>query len=503
LSGSRAFRIKNSGGQQAVVGRTISHYQVLGKLGEGGMGVVWEARDSRLKRTVVLKFVKHQFTERFEREARAIAALNHPHICTLYDVGQHEGEPYLVMERVEGKPLKGPLPLHDTLKIAIQVADALASAHAKGIVHRDLKPSNVLVDAKGNVKVLDFGLAKLVQQAPPEGEETRTLQGATEEGRIVGTTAYMSPEQAEGKPVDARSDIFSFGSVLYEMVTGRQAFKSDSKISTLAAVLTREPEPIPPVFPVELGRIVAKCLRKDPERRFQHIDDVKGALEDLWEEVQAAKSTAAPVTTGAARPEDKPPIRRHVLLAAGVAVSIALLAGAAGWFTSRLLAPPPGPLQFVVLPPGGDRLASDYQSIAASPDGSSLVYAAIRAGKTALRWRRLDSVTDREIAGTAGASQPFFSPDGAWLGFVRGSALLKVPVAGGPPTTVVKIQETFLAPAWSEDGFIYFGRTPRPCILRVSENGGLQQEVTKWGGVKVKRRNIIRQRPNRSREAAG
>ena len=476
------MRPKISGEKRAVVGRTISHYQIVEKLGEGGMGVVWKARDTRLKRAVVLKFIKHQFSERFEREARAIAALNHPHICTLYDVGQHEGEPYLVMEHVEGKPLKGPLPLNRVLQAAGQIADALAAAHARGIVHRDLKPSNVLVDAKGNAKVLDFGLAKLVEGTLEEGAETRTLKAATEEGAIVGTVAYMSPEQAQGKPVDSRSDIFSFGSVLYEMVTGRPAFRGDSKITILAAILDREPEPVAGVAPEELEKLIRKCLRKDPERRFQHMDDVRTVLDDLKEEGESGKAGAAPVPATTQRPAAVPSWRRF-LRPALAAAGIALAGAAAAWFALRLQTRSVPQLQFVVLPEAGQQLPlTPYpQAIAVPPDGSGFVYVAASGGKTSLRRRAMDSVSDREIPGTEGASQPFFSPDGAWLGFVRGTELLKAPIVGGPPITVLKIQESFLGLGWGDDGFIYFGRRPRPGILRVSENGGSPKEVTEGG----------------------
>jgi len=223
------------------VGQHVAHYEIQEKLGEGGMGVVYKARDTRLGRSVALKFVKAQFSERFEREARAIAGLNHPHIATLHDVGEYEGAPYLAMEFVEGRTLDGVigrkgLKLGDALKYGVQIADALAKAHAAGIVHRDLKPGNVMVSAEGRVKVLDFGLAKLTEAAPMSPDGTaQTEQPSTETGMLVGTVSYMSPEQAEGKKVDARSDIFSFGSLLYEMVTGRRAFRGDTNASTLVS----------------------------------------------------------------------------------------------------------------------------------------------------------------------------------------------------------------------------------------------------------------------------
>lgn len=257
-----------------MTGRTISHYRVLDKLGEGGMGSVFRAVDTRLGRTVAIKVVNAAFTQRFEREARAIAALNHPHICTLHDVGEHEGAPFLVMEFVEGKPLQGPLPVDEALQYAIQIAHALAAAHEAGIVHRDLKPDNILLTAKGSVKILDFGLAKLHQTAP----EALKLTTMTEQGAVAGTGPYMSPEQAQGEPVDARSDIFSFGAVLYELLSGRRAFARETFQATLVAVVAMEPEPLREAPPT-VARIVAKMLAKDRAKRYQSAGELLKELE--------------------------------------------------------------------------------------------------------------------------------------------------------------------------------------------------------------------------------
>jgi Tol biopolymer transport system component/predicted Ser/Thr protein kinase len=269
----------------------LGPYQIVGVLGAGGMGTVYQARDTRLNRMVAIKFSDARFSNRFEREARAVAALNHPHICTLYDVGPN----YLVMECVEGKPLEGPMPVTQALRLAIQMADALKAAHCQGVIHRDLKPGNVLV-TKSGVKILDFGLAKLIEaQAQPE-DPNRTLEPSTVQGLIMGTPSYMSPEQAQGKPVDARSDIFSFGSLLYEMLTGKRAFRGDTKLSILSAILEKEPEPVTSIckeIPTELERIITRCLRKYADRRFQHMDDVKAALEDLKEESESGAREGA------------------------------------------------------------------------------------------------------------------------------------------------------------------------------------------------------------------
>ncbi|MGC9973416.1 MAG: serine/threonine-protein kinase, partial [Bryobacteraceae bacterium] len=287
-----------------MIGRTIAHYTILEKLGEGGMGVVYKARDTRLDRVVALKFLPAEKVadadrrRRFIQEARAASALHHPSIVTIHDIDEADGAHFIVMEYVQGKTLnqligrKG-LRLADALNYGVQVADALARAHRAGIVHRDVKPSNIMVDEHGLVKVLDFGLAKL---ADPSGaaagsESTQTAAAPhTEEGSIAGTVEYMSPEQAEGKPVDARSDIFSFGSVLFEMVTGERAFRGESLISTLAAILREEPKPpsaIAPQVPRELDRIVARCLRKDLAQRFQAMADVKIALQEVRQETDS------------------------------------------------------------------------------------------------------------------------------------------------------------------------------------------------------------------------
>src|SRR4249920_2247774 len=281
-----------------MIGKTIAHYQILEKLGEGGMGVVYKARDTHLDRLVALKVLPPEKVadsrrkRRFVQEAKAASAMNHPNIITIYDIASENGIDFIVMEYVQGKTLDAMVPrkglrLNETLKLAIQMADALAKAHSAGIVHRDMKPTNVMVTDDGLVKVLDFGLAKLTEVSESGDEPTRTLGHETEEGTIVGTVSYMSPEQAEGKKVDARSDIFSFGSVLYEMATGQQAFHGDSKMSTLAAIMNQEPKPISQLVPGiarDLEKIITRCLRKAPNRRWQAMPDLKVTLDELKEE---------------------------------------------------------------------------------------------------------------------------------------------------------------------------------------------------------------------------
>jgi serine/threonine protein kinase len=302
------------------LGRTLSHYEIVEKLGEGGMGVVYKARDTHLDRFVAIKVLPPEKvsdterTRRFVREAKSASALNHPNIITVHDIAEEHGITFIVMEYVAGKALdrtiqRQGLRLIEALKYGVQVADALAAAHEAGIIHRDLKPSNVMVTERGHVKVLDFGLAKLTEKAEPEEAATQTLgrvgSPLTDEGTVLGTAAYMSPEQAEGKKIDPRSDIFSFGSVLYEMVTGRKAFHGDSRMSTLTAILRDEPKLAREggeAMPRVLQKIIARCLRKDSARRFQTMADLKVALEELKEESESGKLEISAGTRHAPRP---------------------------------------------------------------------------------------------------------------------------------------------------------------------------------------------------------
>ena len=405
----------------------LGPYRIEGVIGAGGMGTVYKARDTRLNRTVAIKISQARFSARFEREAQAVAALNHPHICTLYDVGPN----YLVMEYVEGEPLHGPLPVTEALRLAIQMADALAAAHRKGIVHRDLKPGNVLV-TKSGVKVLDFGLAKMAEPATSEEEQTRTVKPQTEEGMIVGTTAYMSPEQAEGKPVDARSDIFSFGAVLYEMLTGRRAFRGDTKLSVLSAILKEEPQPASSVrkdVPRDLEKIIARCLRKDPERRFQHMDDLKVALEELKEESDS----------GTAEMQVAPPRRRRrwrymvagavAILAIGVAAAYRVWHGTAA---PTLSAPVP------LTSYRGDERHPDF-----SPDGSQVAFTwdGERSGRSHIYVKLIGSANNLQLTNGDGSDgDPAWSPNGRWIAFQRldrtGSHTMLVSPIGGPERKV-------------------------------------------------------------------
>jgi Tol biopolymer transport system component len=460
-----------------MVGRTISHYEILEKLGEGGMGVVYKARDTHLDRFVAIKVLPPEKVadaerkRRFMQEAKSASALNHPNIITIYDIARDNGIDFIAMEYVAGKALnqliarKG-LPLGEALKYAVQIADALAAAHAAGIVHRDLKPGNVMIggvpERAGFVKVLDFGLAKLTDKVEAgEREFTETMRQndapATGEGTIVGTVSYMSPEQAEGKKVDGRSDIFSFGALLYEMVTGRRAFHGDSKLSTLSAILREEPKPASQVvegLPRELERIIARCLRKSPERRFQTMADLKVALEELKEESDSGTLSAVVVPT---RRRD-----RRLAWAAALVAIIAVGGGGSLWFVRWSTRAPEATLTAVPLTtypgfqgepsfsPDGNQVAFVWDG--EKQDNPDIYVKLIGTGGPPLRL-----TTD-----PSDDNSPAWSPDGRFIAFLRDlptgkSAVLLIPALGGPERKLAEIllsdnlgRGRFLA--WSPDG---------------------------------------------------
>jgi Tol biopolymer transport system component/predicted Ser/Thr protein kinase len=423
-----------------MIGQTLGHYRIEAKLGEGGMGVVYRAHDTHLDRPVAIKVLPSERVSdlgrkhRFAQEAKAASALNHPNIITIHDISSDQAVDFIAMEYVAGKALDQVIgnkrvPLRDTLKYAVQIAEALTAAHQAGIVHRDLKPANIMVTEKGLVKVLDFGLAKLTELAEAAGDATVTLEPRTEEGTIVGTVAYMSPEQAEGKRVDARSDVFSFGSVLYEMVTGRRAFHGDSKLSTLTAVLHHEPEPIGPEAPAELNRIIARCLRKDPARRFQHMEDLKVALEELKEE-SGSRALAAPVA--------KPPARRVPLLLVAAAAAVALAAAAWFWFPRASSHAPEAASTPVPLTsyPGPESQPSF------SPDGTQVAFAWRRGRDWDIYIKQIGVEEPFRLThDPADELGPAWSPDGGYIAFTRTLpnekfAAVVVPQRGGPERVV-------------------------------------------------------------------
>jgi serine/threonine protein kinase len=385
-------------------GTRLGPHEILSAIGAGGMGEVYRARDTRLDRIVAIKVLpthlagRSELRERFEREARTIAGLNHPHICTLHDIGQQDGVDYLVMEYLEGETLahrlnKGFLSLEQVFQYAIEIADALDKAHRKGVTHRDLKPGNIMLTKTGT-KLLDFGLAKLKQEVAPTNVALSDLPTAkdplTAEGAIVGTLQYMAPEQLEGKEVDARTDIFAFGAVVYEMATGKRAFEGKSQASLIAAILEREPpamSSLQPMTPPALDRVVKKCLTKEPDRRWQ-------AASDLCDELKWISEGGSQVASAPSAPR---PVSR---------LSVAL--------------PPGQQLTGLVNGP----------AVALSPDGTHLAYVARQGGTQQIYLRAMDNLEARPISGTEGAVNPFFSPDGQWLGFFWATNAKMVYVCG-------------------------------------------------------------------------
>jgi len=421
-------------------GTQLGPYEIVAPLGKGGMGEVYRARDTRLRREVAIKVSAEQFSERFEREARAIASLNHPNICQLYDVGPN----YLVMELVEGAEPKGPLPLDTVLAYARQIADALDSAHDRGIVHRDLKPANIKIKADGTVKVLDFGLAK-IGDTPPQAGATLTM-GVSQAGMILGTAAYMSPEQARGKEIDRRADIWAFGVVLYEMLMGEQLFRGDTISDTLAAVLMREPDL--GRVPASVHRLLASCLEKDPKQRLQAAGDYRlllGTTEDA-----PAPAASRPSYTG--------------WIAAAV---LALVAVAVSFIHFREA--PPRVLKMSVLPPEKAAFA-EISLPALSPDGRHLAFVAALDGKYSVWVRDLDSLVARPLPGTDGAFYPFWSPDSRTIAFFTNDKLKKVEIAGGPALTLCGAVSA-RGGTWSKNDVILFGAN-NSTTFRVAASGG-------------------------------
>ena len=437
-------------------GERLGPYEILAPIGKGGMGEVWKARDTRLGRDVAIKISTEQFSERFEREARAVAALNHPNICTLHDVGPN----YLVMEYIEGLTLaerikEGPIPLEEALGIARHVADALDVAHEKNIIHRDLKPGNIKIKHDGTVKVLDFGLAKMGGTPTAKPEDSPTLSmAATQAGMILGTAAYMSPEQARGKEVDKRADIWAFGVVLYEMLTGKQLFAGETVSDVLAGVLRHEPDW--EQVPAQVRRLLRKCLAKDPAKRLRDIGDVWELLDE-----------ASPTLLAPSQTQSTP---RLGWIAAGIAILIAGALGFGWWRASRRIEQPLKPLVRLDVDLGPDvSLSSSLlttPTVILSPDGTRLAY----VSQNRLFTRRLDQSKATELIGTDGAVSPFFSPDGQWVAFFSNGKLRKISVEGGSAIALCDFTNS-RGGTWGEDGNIIAARGGGG-LLRIPSVGG-------------------------------
>jgi Tol biopolymer transport system component len=482
-------------------GDQLGPYEVLSAIGAGGMGEVYKARDTRLDRIVAIKVLpshlagRAELRERFDREARAIANLQHPNICVLYDIGEQDGTAYLVMEYLEGETLeerlrKGPQPLDQVLQYAIEISDALDKAHRQGFTHRDIKPANIMLTKAGS-KILDFGLAKLKQQAArpvalasdaPTLSAPRAPESPTLEGTILGTVQYMAPEQVEGKidEIDGRSDIFAFGAVVYEMLTGKKAFEGKTAASVMAKILEVDPPPmssLQPMTPPILDRVVQTCLAKAPDDRWQ-------TARDLWRELKWIKEGGSEV--GAASTARLTPtlLQRWALqLGAGVLALGILVGGLAVWNLKPTTVSPPAARFTVALPPG-ERLAGlDLAAIAFSPDATQLAYVAERDGIQWLFLRALSSSDARRIPGTEGAGSPFFSPDGQWLGFFSEGKLRKISVTGGAPT-VLASTSVGRGGSWGNDGQIIFAPDTTTGLWRVPVSGGAPESLTTLDGSK-------------------
>jgi serine/threonine-protein kinase len=452
-------------------GSRVGHYEIAAEIGAGGMGVVYRARDSRLGRDVAIKVSAERFSDRFEREARAVAALNHPNICTLHDVGPD----YLVMELIEGETLAdrlanqsgSPLSTDEALAIARQIASALDAAHDKGIVHRDLKPGNIKIKGDGTVKVLDFGLAKFDALAVGDGSTPRNVTnsptlGATGVGLIVGTAAYMAPEQARGKDVDKRADIWAFGVVLYEMVTGRRAFDGEDASTILAAVIKTEPQW--DNVPRQVRRLIEKCLQKDPAKRLRDIGDA-------WDLLQEPHALPSPRARSG----------RLGWITASVFAAAAALAMWAPWHATRAVERPIVRFEVdlgsdVSLPP---LLTPTPSSVAISPDGRRIAYvASVGGGPPKLLTRRLDESSVKALAGTDGARNPFFSSDGQWIAFYDGAKLSKISVEGGAVSHIV-MSGVFAGSSWTDDDQVLLGTNSG--LARVAANGGELTRIAPLG----------------------
>ncbi len=468
----------------ALTSRTrLGPYEILALIGKGGMGEVYKAKDTRLDRTVAIKVLPEHLAEsperkaRFEREAKAISKLNHPHICTLYDVGEQDGIDYLVMEYIEGETLaerlkKGAMPLDKVLEYGIQIADGLDTAHRAGIVHRDLKPGNAML-TKSGIKLLDFGLAKVLEdEAEPGASDAPTRQkDLTKEHAIIGTLQYMAPEQLEGRTANSRADIWAFGAVLYEMATGEKAFEGASQASLISAIMKDEPRALSafaPIAPRLLEHTVRGCLDKDPDERWQSVRDVARQLE--WIADSSTEETATPTEKSVGS------WRRAAALSLVVGAAAALLAALAVLGLQPEAAPDRVQRLSLRFPPS-QRVASviGRRLYDLSPDGRHLVYIANRQ----LHLRPMDTHESQPIRGTEGASNPFFSPDGEWIGFWAQGSIQKVSVRGGVPAKVCDVAVDPSGVSWSAEGTIVFALSSQG-IYQVPAAGGAPEPLVRF-----------------------
>ncbi len=463
-----------------MIGTKLAHFTITAHLGSGGMGDVYQATDSKLGRSVAIKLLPEAFTHdadraaRFEREARVLASLNHPSIAAIYGVEESGGRKFLVMELVTGETLaerikRGAIPLEESLGIATQITEALEAAHEKGVIHRDLKPANIKVTPEGKVKVLDFGLAKAFESQASQASLSQSptiSMAATMQGVILGTAAYMSPEQAKGRQVDKRTDIFAFGAVLYEMLTGKRAFAGGDVSEILASVLAREPDwsMLPPVLSPVIAAYLRRCLHKDPKQRIPDVAAMRLALEGAFE--TAVPQTAATTPSSAARG------RLGWIVAAAALLVAAVLTIPTVRYLRQSPAEAPELRTEIVTPATADPI-----SFALSPDGRQIVFVASGDGASRLWVRSLASTTAVPLAGTEGAALPFWSPDSRSVGFFAEGRLKRIDIGGGAPQTLAPAASG-RGGAWNADGVILFASTNVGPLFRVPATGGETVPVT-------------------------
>ena len=472
-------------------GTKLGSYEMTAAIGAGGMGEVYQAHDTKLGRDVAIKVLPEAFAHdserlsRFQREAKMLASLNHPNIAAIYGLEEDAGRNYLVMELVPGETLRersareGALPLEEALGIGKQIAEALEAAHEKSIIHRDLKPANVKVTPEGKVKVLDFGLAKaFAGDAVNEeiGNSPTLSRAATMQGVILGTAAYMSPEQARGKTVDKRTDLWAFGSVLYELLTGQQAFPGETTTEILAAVLKSEPrwQVLPAATPPKISDLLRRCLQEDLNKRARDAGDLRIEIEE---------ALAAPAGFGTPNLAPATGIRalgrRALIIGVGALLLVAAIASLATW-NLKPLPPQPVSRTVITLPPGQQLAGLESgPAVALSPDGTHLAYVARQGGTQQLYLRAMDSLEARPIPGTEGGVNPFFSPDGQWVGFFAGQKLKKVSVSAGAAVTIS--DAVFPRGAnWGSQGMIAFARTNASVLQQVPHGGSTPQSLTRF-----------------------
>ena len=469
-------------------GTKLGPYQIESPIGAGGMGEVYKATDTRLERTVAIKVLPAHVASdperrsRFEREAKTVAALSHPHICPVFDVGSEDGTDFLVMEYLEGETLaerlsKGALPLDQALRYAIEIADALDKAHRQGVTHRDLKPANIML-TKAGAKLLDFGLAKLKPTGPQSDASTKLADNLTEQGTILGTFQYMAPEQLEGGEADHRTDIFAYGAVVYEMVTGQRAFSGESRASLIAAILDRAPSPLAtlqPLAPAALDHVVRMSLAKTPDDRWQSAGDI--AREVKWISESGSQPSAAAVSGEGTNS------RLSVGMAVSIALGLSVLTGLAVWGLTRSLQTERRADRFAINVPPGALLNATYgRHIAISPDGGSVVYVAGTIGNTDLYVRAFDELAPTTLTeGQTEIGIPSVSEDGAWVAFntPRDDSLKKVATLGGPVSAIcVGCAQIALGVSWATDDTLVFGSNLPSGLWRVSAEGGDVEELT-------------------------